>query len=87
MMQYFQKSFTIRSATSDRHPEFVLSCVFASSQTQPTERDGEVVTEYLLERAMAHSFSTAHTAHYVAQVRVVSASFMVIPHAHSHFVF
>ena len=31
-----------------------------------------------------HTFSRDHTAHSVAQDKVVSASFIVIPHAHSH---
>ena len=40
---------------------------------------------HFLERAQFF-FSRAHTAHSVAQDKVVSASFIVIPHAHSHFV-
>ena len=39
---------------------------------------------HFLERATAHSFSWAHTAHSVAQDKVVSVSFIVIPRAHSH---
>ena len=41
---------------------------------------------HFLVRATAHLFSWAHTAHSVAQDKVVSASFTVIPRAHSHLV-
>ena len=83
---YFKKTFTKRSATSDRHPEF---CFWSVAFLRPVRRNslnatGCVHKIHFLERATAHFFSWAHTAHSVAQDKVVSASFIVIPHAHSH---
>ena len=88
MKQYFQKTFTMRSATSDCHPDFFFSVAFS----RPVRRNslnatGSVHRIHFLKCAKAHTFSRAHTAHSVAQVKVGSASFIVIPHAHSHFVF
>ena len=81
---YFKKTFTIRSATSDRHPDFFeIRCVFASSQTQLTERDG-VCTQNTLPGACHSTLFLVSTHCAVAQDKVVSASFTVIPHSHPH---
>ena len=61
---------------------FLIRYFFASSQTQLTERDGRC-TQKTSKSVPQHTFSWAHTAHSVAQVKVVSAV-IVIPHAHSH---
>ena len=81
-----KKTFTIRSATSDRHAGFFL---FLVAFSRPARRNslnatGGVPRVDFLERATVHFLSKAHTAHSVAQDKVVSASFTVIPHAHSH---
>ena len=44
----------------------------------------KLYTEHTSWSVPQHTFSLAHTAHSVAQDKVVSASFIVIPHAHSH---
>ena len=59
------------------------------ASSRPARRNSLNATEgvhrtHFLERATVHFFSWAHTAHSVAQDKVVSASFIVIPHAHCH---
>ena len=56
---------------------FLISCVFARR---------ELYTECTSWTVPQHTFSSAHTAHSVAQDKVVSASFIVIAHAPSHLV-
>ena len=75
-----QETFTIRSATPDRHPMFFWRLVAFS---RPVRRNslnatGSVNRIHFLERAQ-NTLSWAHTAHSVAQDKVVSASFIVHP--------
>ena len=60
LSRILQEKFTIRSATSDHQPVF-FCCVFASSQTQLTERDGEVYTEHTSWNVSQHTFCRKHT--------------------------